>query len=75
MAPPQLIDIESRSSLRSHAAIHAASWKRSTIVISPCHGAGRLFRDPRRRLHLLPWALAVPLRVHGHYSRAGIEAA
>jgi hypothetical protein len=28
-----------------------------------------------RRLHPLPWALPVPLRVHGHYSRAEIEAA
>jgi len=27
------------------------------------------------RLHPLPWALPVPLRVHGHYSRAEIEAA
>jgi hypothetical protein len=28
-----------------------------------------------RRLHPLPWALPVPLRVHGHYTRAEIEAA
>jgi hypothetical protein len=28
-----------------------------------------------RRLHALPWALPVPLRVHGRYSRAEIEAA
>jgi hypothetical protein len=28
-----------------------------------------------RRLHPLPWTLPVPLRVHGHYSRAEIEAA
>jgi hypothetical protein len=28
-----------------------------------------------RRLHPLPWALPVPLRVHGHHSRAEIEAA
>jgi hypothetical protein len=28
-----------------------------------------------RRLHPLPWALPVPLRVHGHYSRTEIEAA
>jgi hypothetical protein len=28
-----------------------------------------------RRLHPLPWALPVPLRVHGRYSRAEIEAA
>jgi len=37
--------------------------------------AGRL---PGRALagrHPLPWALPVPLRVHGHYSRAEIEAA
>jgi hypothetical protein len=27
-----------------------------------------------RRLHPLPWALPVPLRVHGHYTRAEIEA-
>jgi hypothetical protein len=27
------------------------------------------------RLHPLPWALPVPLRVHGRYSRAEIEAA
>jgi superfamily II DNA or RNA helicase/HKD family nuclease len=27
------------------------------------------------RLHPLPWALPVPLRVHGHYGRAEIEAA
>ena len=27
------------------------------------------------RLHPLPWPLPVPLRVHGHYSRAEIEAA
>jgi superfamily II DNA or RNA helicase len=27
------------------------------------------------RLYPLPWALPVPLRVHGHYSRAEIEAA
>jgi hypothetical protein len=28
-----------------------------------------------RRLHLLPWALPIPVRVHGRYSRAEIEAA
>jgi hypothetical protein len=28
-----------------------------------------------RRLHPLPWALPVPLRVHGRYSRVEIEAA
>jgi hypothetical protein len=28
-----------------------------------------------RRLHPLPWALPVPLRVYGHYTRAEIEAA
>ncbi len=28
-----------------------------------------------RRQHPLPWALPVPLRVHGHYTRAEIEAA
>jgi hypothetical protein len=28
-----------------------------------------------RRLHPLPWAMPVPLRVHCHYSRAVIEAA
>ena len=28
-----------------------------------------------RRLHPLPWTLPVPLRVHGHYTRAEIEAA
>jgi hypothetical protein len=28
-----------------------------------------------RRLYPLPWALPVPLRVHGHYTRAEIEAA
>ena len=28
-----------------------------------------------RRLHPLPWALPVPLRVHCHYTRAEIEAA
>ena len=28
-----------------------------------------------RRLHPLAWALPVPLRVHGHYTRAEIEAA
>jgi hypothetical protein len=27
------------------------------------------------RLHPLPWALPIPVRVHGHYSRAEIEAA
>jgi hypothetical protein len=27
------------------------------------------------RLHPLPWALPVPLRVHGNYTRAEIEAA
>jgi hypothetical protein len=28
-----------------------------------------------RRLHPLPWALPIPVRVHGRYSRAEIEAA
>ena len=28
-----------------------------------------------RRLHPLPWALPIPVRVHGSYSRAEIEAA
>ena len=28
-----------------------------------------------RRFHPLPWSLPVPLRVHGHYTRAEIEAA
>jgi hypothetical protein len=37
--------------------------------------AERPLKQPQRRLHPLPWALPVPLRVHGHYTRAEIEAA
>ena len=37
--------------------------------------AERPLKQPQRRLHPLPWALPVPLRVHGHHTRAEIEAA
>ena len=36
-------------------------------------GTGRAERC-ERRLHPLPWALPVPLRMHGRYSRAEIMA-
>ena len=48
----------------------AAAWRvelRQLLVL--------LAERADHRLHPLPWALPVPLRVHGHYSRAEIEAA
>ena len=45
----------------------------TTAGLEPDVGTGRAERE--RRLHPLPWALPVPLRVHGRYSRAEIMAA
>ncbi len=47
----------------------AGAWREELIQLL------ELFAERAdRRLHLLPWALPVPLRVHGHYIRAEIEA-
>ena len=48
----------------------AAAWREELIQLMEL-----LAERADRRLHPLPWALPVPLRVHGHYSRAEIEAA
>ena len=48
----------------------AGAWREELIQLL------RLLAErANRRLHPLPWALPVPLRVHGHYTRAEIEAA
>ena len=48
----------------------AGAWREELIQLLEL-----LAERCERRLHPLPWALPVPLRVHGHYSRAEIEAA
>ena len=48
----------------------ACAWREELIQLLEL-----LAERADRRLHPLPWALPVPLRVHGHYSRAEIEAA
>jgi len=48
----------------------AGAWREELIQLLEL-----LAERADRRLHPLPWALPVPLRVHGHYSRAEIEAA
>jgi hypothetical protein len=48
----------------------ATAWREELIQLLEL-----LAERADRRLHPLPWALPVPLRVHGHYSRAEIEAA
>ena len=48
----------------------AGAWREELIQLLEL-----LTERADRRLHPLPWALPVPLRVHGHYSRAEIEAA
>ena len=48
----------------------AGAWREELIQL-----LGLLAERADRRLHPLPWALPVPLRVHGRYSRAEIEAA
>jgi hypothetical protein len=48
----------------------AGAWREELIQLLQV-----LAERADRRLHPLPWALPVPLRVHGHYSRAEIEAA
>ena len=48
----------------------AAAWREELIQLLLL-----LAERADRRLHPLPWALPVPLRVHSHYSRAEIEAA
>ena len=48
----------------------ACAWREELIQLLEL-----LAERPDRRLHPLPWALPVPLRVHGRYSRAEIEAA
>jgi len=52
----------------------AGAWREELIQLLELL-AERPLKQPQRRLHPLPWALPVPLRVHGHYSRAEIEAA
>jgi hypothetical protein len=47
----------------------AGAWREELIQLLD------LLASCQRRLHPLPWALPVPLRVHGHYTRAEIEAA
>ncbi len=49
---------------------HACAWREELIQLLEL-----LAERGERRLHPLPWALPVPLRVHGHDSRAEIEAA
>ena len=48
----------------------ACAWREELIQLLEL-----LAERADRRRHPLPWALPVPLRVHGHYSRAEIEAA
>jgi hypothetical protein len=48
----------------------AGAWRQELIQLLEL-----LAERTDRRLHPLPWALPVPLRVHGRYSRAEIEAA
>ena len=50
-----------------------SSRESTTAGLEPDFVTGRAERE--RRLHPLPWALPVPLRVHGRYSRAEIMAA
>ena len=52
----------------------AGAWREELIQLLELL-AERPLKQPQRRLHPLPWALPVPLRVHGHYTRAEIEAA
>jgi hypothetical protein len=52
----------------------AGAWREELIQLLGLL-AERPLKQPHRLLHPLPWALPVPLRVHGHYSRAEIEAA
>jgi hypothetical protein len=52
----------------------AGAWREELIQLLELL-AERPLKQPQHRLHPLPWALPVPLRVHGHYSRAEIEAA
>ena len=52
----------------------AGAWREELIQLLLLL-AERPLKQPQRRLHPLPWALPVPLRVHGHYTRAEIEAA
>jgi len=52
----------------------AGAWREELIQLLELL-AERPLKQPQRRLHPLPWALPVPLRVHGHYSRAEIMAA
>jgi hypothetical protein len=48
----------------------AGAWREELILLLEL-----IAERADRRLHPLPWALPVPLRVHGHYGRAEIEAA
>ena len=48
----------------------AGAWREELIQLLRL-----LAKRADRRLHPLPWALPVPLRVHGRYIRAEIEAA
>ena len=52
----------------------AGAWREELIQLLELL-AERPLKQPQRRLHPLPWTLPVPLRVHGHYTRAEIEAA
>jgi hypothetical protein len=51
----------------------AGAWREELIQLLELL-AERPLKQPQRRLHPLAWALPVPLRVHGHYTRAEIEA-
>jgi hypothetical protein len=51
----------------------ACAWREELIQLLELL-AERPLKQHQRRLHPLPWALPVPLRVHGHYTRAEIEA-
>jgi hypothetical protein len=48
----------------------AGAWREELIQLLEL-----LTERADRHLHPLPWALPVPLRAHGHYTRAEIEAA
>jgi hypothetical protein len=69
-APPEPQALSERERRQWLMLWQAGAWREELIQLLEL-----LAERADRRLHPLPWALPVPLRVHGHYTRAEIEAA
>jgi hypothetical protein len=72
---PSAATLQESHRLRVRSSLNSAGawWEELRQLLELL--AARPLYAPHHRLHPLPWALPVPVRVHGHDSRAAVEAA